>query len=163
MKDSKTIIALAFITATAFLNANAQTNKNHKIQKTEAVTIVDSLFTLFSKGQIPQALALYTADAVLSIPEGLPHGGKYVGPTGVGESINKIYGRADIKFERGFIYPLGANKAIAFNKFAEIKPKGSTKQSITVPLAEVYTVKNGKIIDAQIWYWDTAAVVDLLK
>jgi ketosteroid isomerase-like protein len=137
------------------LSCLAQSSPN-----TAAVTKCFDL--LFRKGDFAGLSAVVSADAVYTQAEGLPYGGKYNGLQNWGTMFQKVQSYFDLQVEGEPVYfeNVKANQVIV-NFHVKFTSKKSN-QSISMPIAELYDLKNGKIVGVTPYYFDTKKIVEFV-
>ncbi len=111
-------------------------------------------------GRAPMEHANFWApDAVVSVPKCLPYGGDY--------TMDRImdYGMAvmsnwDVKPAPPSLYASG-NKVFLVGRWTGTAKK--TGKAVDMPLLEIFTVRDGKIIHDEFFFEDTSALIAALK
>src|ERR1700744_5499803 len=91
---------------------------------------------------------------------GLPFGGDYHGPQGFFELLNRMNDLLELKAGPITTYPLG-NDAVAARFRLTFIARASGK-SVQMGLVEIYSVRDGRIAELDVYYKDPAAVAALL-
>ena len=96
-------------------------------------------------------------NVVLHQSPDLPWGGEYIGPHRYEEwarAMNAVFDRVDMQevefFEQG-------NKVVVVGRL--VTRVRATGETMDLPMTQVVTVKEGKIIDFRPFYWDVPAYV----
>jgi ketosteroid isomerase-like protein len=121
----------------------------------ENVELVRSFQDRFSKGDIEYVLSILTDDIVVHEAANLPYPGDHRGKEGMrklAEAFGKVWERQ--RYLDLEILPAGPDRVLLLVLFEVIaKPTGIP---VTLRIAEVYTIRDGKIADILVHYWDTA-------
>ena len=127
----------------------------------EAVAVVREFYEkLLGEGTLPQALGLLHDDFVLHSPPGLPYGGEYHGPNGLMELRTRLRGMVSPGLIGELEFLDAGDRVVvhATGRFTSV----ASGQSAIMDVAELFTVRNGQIIDMDIYYKDPAAVAALV-
>jgi ketosteroid isomerase-like protein len=124
------------------------------------VAIVQRFSTAVREGDVDEMARLLHDDFVAHEAGGLPYSGEYRGASGFLELLRKM--NDAMMFDPGpFISePLGES-AVAL-RFSLTFTVRATGKSVTMNLVEVYTLRDEKIIDLDVYYKDPAALTALL-
>jgi ketosteroid isomerase-like protein len=109
-------------------------------------------------GDVAGCLDLVHDDLVFSEAASLPFGGDYLGKRGFVEFLRS--------FSRDFRVELGTPEIVAGEEFVAVRGSGTmtsraTDQSMPMDVVDLYQVRAGKIARVDVFYKDTAAVVEL--
>lgn len=127
----------------------------------DAVTIVRDFYgKLASEETFPEALSLLDDDFVLHSPPGLPWGGEYRGPEGFVELMTRITGMVTPESEGAMEFLDAGDRTVMRATGRFVLP--ASGRSATTGLVEVFAVRDGKIIDMDIYYKDPATVAALV-
>lgn len=100
-------------------------------------------------------------DVVVREAPTLPYGGDHRGPEGfvhVYETVQKLW-----EFTHEFqytYYPAGPENVLLMVEVEAIARSTGTR--VPMRLAELFTIRDGKIAEIDVFYWDTAAMRDAL-
>ena len=128
--------------------------------ETEALRVVQTIYEAGARGDINTALAQYHPDCAVHEPDSLPFGGLWQGPAGIGQVLGVAFQVFD-RFEprpQTFIAD-GERVAVLVDLTVRVR---STGQELTMPLLELYTVRDGQVVEFRPFYWDTARVLAAL-
>lgn len=114
----------------------------------------------FVAGDLDYVLSIIDDDIVVHECEHVPYPGDHHGKDGfmkLAEAFNACW---DIQTELDLeILPAGDDKVLVLVKFDAIAKQ--TGKPITIRIAEIYTIKDGKLADILVYYWDTAAITEV--
>jgi ketosteroid isomerase-like protein len=125
------------------------------------VAIVQRFSTAVRAGDFDEMGRLLHEDFVARESGGLPYSGDYHGLSGFRELLEKM--SAAMTFDPGPFTsePLGES-AVAL-RFPLTFTAHATGKSVTMDLIEVYTLRDDKIVDLDVYYKDPAALTALLS
>jgi ketosteroid isomerase-like protein len=106
------------------------------------------------------ARALLHRDFVVHEAGGLPYSGEYHGPGGFFELLGKMDEAMELTPGATFQYLL-ADDTVAIRGWLRLTAR-ATGQSVEQSLVEIYTVRDGLIIELDVYYKDPSAVAALL-
>jgi uncharacterized protein len=98
-------------------------------------------------------------DVVIHIPPSMPYGGDHIGHAGflrMGEAMNatwRITGGLDMSFA-----DLADDEVVCFVSF--VGESRHTDRTVPMRMVERYRLLDGKIVEIELFYWDTAAIVE---
>ena len=121
------------------------------------IRIARSVFgTVFRDG----AERLFSRDFICHVAEGLPYGREYRGPEGYLELMGHIKNFwSDVRQESQQFIPYGNDKVVIhFTLDGHMAKNG---QHLRMPVIAIWEIKDGKVIDIRIFYFDTKRVADL--
>lgn len=124
----------------------------------ECETIARRMIDSFRAGDTETAFNCVHPEGVISEADNLPYGGDWVGPDGFREIIATMSTTLEIDiidytvFDSDDVTIMKAN--ITFTSIA-------TGNKVTMPIVELYRARDGKLIDMDIFYKDTAALIAL--
>jgi ketosteroid isomerase-like protein len=99
-------------------------------------------------------------DFVLHESGGLPFSGDYHGPSGFFELLDTMNDVLELAAGPITTEPLGDNAVAA--RFRLTFVSRASGKSVEMPLVEIYTVRDGRIAELDVYYKDPAAVTALL-
>ena len=111
------------------------------------VTALAGAYAAFNRGDMTAALEPLDAQVEWTEPAEFPRGGTYHGRDGVKQYLTQsraAWGEVNSEAERFII----VGKRIVVFVHARVRPKGSDKWQ-DVSLADVYTVRNGRVVEMQ--------------
>ena len=124
----------------------------------ECVDAARKLVDNFQAGNLEVAFDCVHPDGVITEPSKLWYGGKWVGPDGLREIIETMTSKLDIEVVD---YAVFDSEDITTMK-VEIRFRSKeTGRTIEMPIVELYRERDGKLIEMDIFYKDTAAVLEL--
>jgi hypothetical protein len=124
----------------------------------ECETIARRMIDSFRAGDAETAFDCVDAEGVIREANRLPYGGDWVGPDGFRQIIATMSTTLEIDivdytvFDSDEVTVMKAN--ITFTSRA-------TGNKVTMPIVELYRAREGKLIDMDIFYKDTAALIAL--
>jgi len=126
------------------------------MQQLESVTLIDSLYATFLRGDLNAILDIVSDDTewIVYGPEELEITGEFRGPSGVKQFLEALIATQDeIKVEITDRIAQG-NKVVAIGEYStRIKATG---KRASIPIAHVWTIEEGKITRL-LDFFDTAA------
>jgi ketosteroid isomerase-like protein len=123
------------------------------------VALIQRFQDSFVAGEMDDVLSLLTDDIVVHEAPSLPYPGDHRGKDGFLNLANAFLEVWDFRSALDLdIMPAGDDRALALVGFDVMaKPTG---QPLRLRTAEIYTIRDGKIADLIVHYWDTAAIVE---
>ncbi|NWL10293.1 hypothetical protein DM793_03110 [Paenarthrobacter nitroguajacolicus] len=116
------------------------------------------LLSGYKNGDIQGMAALVHPDGVFHEAESLPFGGDWRGPEGLLSLIEAITSQYTLSFRDLEVLDCGDRAIVkAIGTFVS-KKSGA---SMDVPMAEVYTIRDGLILDADVYHKEAAQVAAL--
>lgn len=111
-------------------------------------------------GDIAGCLDLVHDDLVFVEAPSLPFGGEYVGKDGLVQMLRAVSGQFRVK--------LGTPELVAGEEFVAVRVNGtmtsrSTDRSMPMDVVDLYRLREGRIARVDVYYKDTAAVVELAE
>lgn len=111
-------------------------------------------------GDIAGCLQLVHDDLVFAEAPSLPFGGDYIGKDGLMQMLRTV--------SRQFRVELETPAIVAGEEFVGVRVAGTmtsrvTGRSMPMDVVDLYQVRDGKIARVDVFYKDTAAVVDLCR
>ena len=110
--------------------------------------------------QLDDARALLHREFVVYEAGGLPYSGEYHGPDGFFELLGKMNQAMELTPGETFQYLL-ADDTVAIRGRLRFTSRASG-QSVEMGLVEIYTVRDGLIVELDVYYKDPSAVAALL-
>jgi uncharacterized protein len=128
---------------------------------TKNARIVEAIFTALGAGDLAAAAAHFHSDVVIHEPPSLPYGGVFKGH----EGFLDLFQRLATCYDNLSISPSAIADAGPFvMALTTLNGRSrTTGAEISMPLCEVFVVRDGKIADIRPFYWDTAATVEVLR
>ncbi len=129
------------------------------VMSRENVEVVEQFEHAFVRGDMDQVLSLLADDIVVHEAASLPYPGDHRGHGGflrLADAFNRVWqitSPLDLEF-----LDSGHTRVVVLVRFDVVAR--ATGTPLTLELAEVYTVRDGKISDLDIYYRDTAAIVE---
>lgn len=126
----------------------------------ESATAAKKLLDSVIAGDLETASSTLHAECVIHEPENLWYGGDWKGPDGFAQILGLMTSKLDIRVDSYELYEAGdvavMNAQITFTA----KPNG---RSLNTSVVEIYKARDGQLIDMDIFYKDTAAVLALAE
>jgi ketosteroid isomerase-like protein len=116
------------------------------------------LLDAMKDGDLETAFAALSADNVIHEPASLWYGGDWKGPEGFGQILTTMSQYFDIQINGYEIFEAGE---IAVMKADITFTAKATGRSLTMPVVEIYRGTGGQLVDMDIYYKDTAALLAL--
>ena len=129
--------------------------------KTARQVVDDAYAALFKRNDLAGFLADFDDDSELTEAKSLPYGGTFRGRNAIKAGIENVFG-----YWSAFSYDIesivyGDEYVIAYGHFRATSI--STGKTIDMPLAEVWRIRNGKVLLCSPIYSDTKVAVDALS
>jgi ketosteroid isomerase-like protein len=122
------------------------------------VEVVERFEHAFVGGDMDEVMSLLAADIVVHEAPSLPYPGDHHGHDGflkLADAFNRVW---EIKSPLDLtLLDVGDTRVVVLVQF-DVEAR-ATGTPLTLRLAEIYTVTDGKIADLDIYYRDTAAIV----
>ncbi|KHF43100.1 nuclear transport factor 2 family protein [Saccharomonospora viridis] len=127
---------------------------------TANVQLIQSFEDRFVAGDLDYVLSILTDDIVVHEPANVPYPGNHRGKESflkLAQAFGKVWdlqGPLDLD-----IMPAGDDRVLVLVRGDAIaKPTGN---NFELRIAEIYTIRDGKISDIVVHYWDTAEIVEV--
>jgi uncharacterized protein len=121
------------------------------------VELVKRIYEKFIQGDMEAFMSLLAPDIVVRQADSMPFGGTYKGLEEYKQLLGKIgqtWEDVQVTFER---YLEEGDQVMAMLR---LKARSrATGRVVDMPVAELWTVRDGKAVGNQVFYWDTAEVV----
>jgi ketosteroid isomerase-like protein len=133
--------------------------KPERVMSQRNVEVVQRFEDAFVRGDMDEVLSLLTSDVVVHEAPSLPYPGDHRGHDGflrLAEAFNAVWeivSDLDLTF-----LDAGETHVVVLVAF-DVMTR-STGVPLRLRLAEVYTVRDGRIADLDVYYRDTAAIVE---
>ncbi len=111
------------------------------------------------EGQVDGSLDVMAPNAVTRIPDSMPYGGDHIGREGfvrAAKAMNETWQIPD-GLEMSF-HDLEEDKVVQFVSWTGVSRH--TGRSVPVRMMTLYTLRDRKIAEIDIYYWDTAEIVE---
>jgi hypothetical protein len=113
-----------------------------------------------AEGRLQEACAVLHEDLIIRVPAGLPYSGDYHGPDGFLEDMARIIELYEPKPLR--VDYLTASNPVVLKILGRFTARASGR-TLDTDIVELFTVRDGKIAELDIYYKDPAAVTALLE
>ncbi|MDH6292845.1 nuclear transport factor 2 family protein [Rhodococcus opacus] len=118
------------------------------------VTIVNELFDALAAGDIDRMVKVLTPDVAVHQAENLPYPGTFVGVDAYREDLlGKIQSMADVVLKDRHTVQVGDQVMVSM--VGEFTSK-FTGRAVSMPMIEVYSIKDSRISEIDVYYKDTA-------
>jgi ketosteroid isomerase-like protein len=156
MKNSIATLLFLLVTVYSYAQKNIP-------EKSSSLAIVSNYFEfLFKRGDFVSLEKLVARDAVYSQAEGLPYGGTYKGFEEWMGMFKKVAVYFDLQLVSDpILHKDSQNKSVAASFSIKFKSKKSG-QEFTMPIMELFELRDGKILRVQPFYFDTKKISDLM-
>jgi uncharacterized protein len=130
------------------------------------VETVRTLFRSVEERDLKTYLAAWDREVVIREPGSLPYGGEYRGSEGVGRHAS-AWLRTWSSLQPGDERKLGAafvetgDDVVVRWRLRARAPDGN--RSLDMPMVSLYRLRDGKVVEAQMFYTDTAEVLRFLE
>ncbi len=114
---------------------------------------VRQFYERLAQSDLPGALSLLTDDVELIQADSLPYGGRYVAAAGMQEFFRRFFSCWQAFRSEDVRYFVGEEQVVVTSVVQGLTRHG---QSIRMPMAQVYTLRHGKISHVRPFYFDTA-------
>ena len=105
-----------------------------------------------------QASEFVNDDCIVHEAISLPYGGDYYGPAGFAEAVQTVFGTwKDFGLDILNVWTDNVDTMIQISEIRGSTSKGSFK----MPMVEYYKIKNGKMSEITVIYYDTKLLADL--
>lgn len=118
------------------------------------------LLDSFMSGDIESALGAIHPDCVVREAAGLPFGGHWKGPDGFGQLLGTMAKDFEVVVEGYELFDAGE---VVVGRLRATFRSQATGASVALSIVELYTIRDGRIVDVDVYYKDTLALRDLLE
>jgi ketosteroid isomerase-like protein len=126
-----------------------------------AGAIVREFYELLGQGRLEELLRLLDQDAVIREAPGLPYGGDYHGRSGFIDLVKTMYAMVEAAPVGNAEY-VDAGDTVVLNARARFTGRRSGRSAET-SVIEVATVRDGQIVEIDIYYKDPSAVAAIVE
>ena len=133
---------------------------NNAMDRESNVAVIREFYNALARENVPAILELLDPQVEWREPESVPWGGTFHGHEGFREFIRKLFDQP-VELNREVLQYLDAGEQVV----VLLRQMGTRKGGYAgydVPEAQVWTVRNGKVVDFE-GYFDTAIVLDTLQ
>jgi ketosteroid isomerase-like protein len=129
------------------------------VMSSENLTVVEQFERAFVRGDMDEVLALLDEDIVVHEAASLPYGGDHHGHDGfltLAETFNGVWEMTsplDLTF-----LDAGDTTVVVLVRYDVVAR--ATGRPLTLDHVEIYTVRDGRIADLEVYYRDTAAMLE---
>jgi len=128
-------------------------------QEDTNLALVKKAYDMLGKNDIPGFFALFAADAELHEAPSLPYGGVYRGLAAVQRGSKLVFNAwKDFTYEV-LQYTAGGDLVIVHVMICGVGK--NTGKSFSMPIAELWRVKDGKVVELRPFYYDTHRAVEV--
>ncbi|OBK28941.1 hypothetical protein A5634_19220 [Mycobacterium asiaticum] len=130
------------------------------LQTNDSRTAVETFVRAFGEGRLDDVLALLHADFVIHAAGGVPYSGDYFGAVGFSELIGKMMPLLDLVPSPEMRYIVDGDKVVLYYRLTFTAR--ASGENVAMNLAEVFSVRDGLIVELDVFYKDPGAVAALL-
>lgn len=123
---------------------------------TDIAQPVRQFYERLAQSDMTGALALLTDDVELIQADSLPYGGCYVGASGIQAFFRRFFACWQAFRSEDSRYFVGEGQVVVTSVAHGLTRQG---RSITMPMAQVYTLREGRVSQVRPFYFDTAQLV----
>jgi ketosteroid isomerase-like protein len=120
--------------------------------------VVQKMLNAFVAGEVDVAHGYMADDIVLREPPSLPYGGDFRGHAGWGKMMATFLSVWEPRSEFDFTVVDGEGDRVFLLVTVDVASV-ATGRSLTLRIVEVYTVREGQIVEIDVFYKDTAAML----
>ena len=132
--------------------------QNDKPHSTEQ--IIDQLFTAGEQGDMDRMIELTHPECVIREPETLPYGGTYTGKEAFPKLFGDVLDTWDVfEFDRKRVITEDNTAMVLIDLHAGVDSGDSVRSQII----ELYHLEDGLVKEVEIFYQDTALLLDALE
>jgi ketosteroid isomerase-like protein len=124
----------------------------------ECLDAASKLLDSVMAGDMGAALGTLHAENVVHEPASLWYGGDWKGPGGFAEILGLMTSKLDLKVNSYVVLDGGDHAVMKAEVTFTSKASGRT---LDMPVVELYRSRDGQLVDMDIFYKDTAAVLEL--
>ena len=118
-----------------------------------AKQVHDEMMRAFGAGDMTTLESLFSPSCVVREAPGLPFGGEYVGHEGFAKLFASIGESFDLDPTLLDVYEVSDSFVISNTRMRMTSRQ--TGESVDMPVLEMFTVRDGLIVEARPFYWDT--------
>ncbi len=124
---------------------------------TQNVSLIRRFAEHFGKGNLDAAIALMSDDVVVRECDSVPYPGIHRGREGFRALLGAFLEAWDLQSElEQEIIPAGEDRVLVLVRFDAIGK--ATGKPIEIRIAEIYSIRDEKIAEILVYYWDTHAM-----
>ncbi len=124
-----------------------------------AKQVHDEMMRAFGVGDMATLVSLFSPSCVVREAPGLPFGGDYVGHEGLSTLFSTLGDAFDIVPTLLDVYEVSDSLVISNTSMRMTSRQ--TGESVDMPVLEMFTVRDGLIVEAVPFYWDTEKVATM--
>jgi ketosteroid isomerase-like protein len=128
---------------------------------TDDIEVLEKFDEAGLSGDMETVIELTHPDCVISEPHALPYGGTYEGKEAFVDLISDVsetYNQMDVQVKDR---TQAGNRVVVEYLFKAVPSEG--EDQIQMPMIELYRVEEEKVIGTDVYYKDTAALVEALE
>lgn len=119
---------------------------------------VREFYGLVAEGRLEDACGVLHDELIIRVPPGLPYSGDYHGPAGFLDDMSRITALFEPKPVR--VDYLGTTDPVVLKILGRFTSRTSGR-SLETDIVELFYVRDGKIVELDIYYKDPAAITAL--
>jgi hypothetical protein len=120
-----------------------------------SAAVVRKFLDSFAGGDVPTALSCFAEDCVVDEAHGLPFSGRYVGHAGFLDILGRMSAHFDAKVTSTEVLDAGE---VVIGKLGLTFTSKASGRELATTVVELYTVAQGRITHADVYYKDPAAL-----
>lgn len=125
------------------------------------IQIIKEFYERLQQRDYEKAFSLLAPDFTLHQAESLPYAGVYRGAEGIKKFFSAFFHIwQTFRSDETEYFSLDDERVLALS---QVRATAKTGHQIDMPMAQVFTVRNGKMLEARPFYWDTAEVKRVTK
>ena len=122
-----------------------------------AKEVNDEILAVFKDGDNDRLFSLYSTSVVVREAPSLPFGGEYVGHDGLRRLLAAMGDSFDIEPTLLDVFEISDSLVIIYMSLRMAVP--TTGEVVDMPVLELLTLRDGVVVEAVPFYWDTQQVV----
>jgi ketosteroid isomerase-like protein len=135
-----------------------QNDSEDRSQEAANRALISNIYSATARGDVQPLFDAMAPDFTAYENASLPWGGVYKGVEENGRLVEQLAKYLDFSQLRMHHFAVDCDLVIAYGSVVWRGEDGD--QSLTVPLAECYVIRNGKIVSIHPFFWDTASFVE---
>ena len=125
----------------------------------EKLEVVNTLFESIIDVDVERLIGVMHPDCVVHEAESLPHGGEWHGPEGLAKLFGAFAAVLSLTIHKYEMFDIGDDRVVVRTD-ATFSSLGSGR-TVDMPYTEIFRVRDGKIIDVDVFYKDAKVLHDL--
>jgi ketosteroid isomerase-like protein len=121
----------------------------------KAIEVQEEMWAAFGAGDADRLFELFDESCIIREAPGLPIAGTYVGRGGAAEMMGKLSARYEV--ESAVIEVFEVSDSVVITHSQMTFTERATGNIVEMPVLEILRTKDGRLVEAQPFYWDTHA------